>query len=320
MHRDDGGHPPFTMSSAKLETPEPRLDWVTQRYRSCSPLDTSSSWKVARKRRWLMCFTEAAGTTSPLCLCPVGRERHEEGSAWRSEPPDVALKDRILTTHRSHLHEEALCLGGLASSHTLEGGILPRIHLHVTQAGEVRGFRCHGTKKVLRRLSSASNLHCSPKTCPVGAKLTAGSLLESHLHSPAMGPSQEAHRDAPRVEPPSLQEPALPQGPVITEAMRELLVMEAGLSKEMGPPAPWCQQDTQVPPGCTPALTVPRSIPAQQHHHTAAPLTSTCTHSMDNSRARCHPSQGSPGARWRSPPRRGPVLPNRGVRRGRVVP
>ena len=147
-----------------------------------------------------------------------------------------------------------------------------------------------------------------------------GSLLESHLHSPALGPSQEAHRDAPRVEPPSLQEPALPQGPVITEAMRELLVMEAGLPKEMGPPAPWCQQDTQVPPGCTPALTVPRSIPAQQHHHTAAPPTSTCTHSMDNSRARCHPSQGSPGARWRSPPRRGPVLPNRGVRRGGVVP
>lgn len=74
--------PPLTMSSAKLETPAPRADWVTQRYRSCSALDTPSSWKVARKRRWLMCFTEAAGTTSPLCLCPKDTPGVTQGVTW----------------------------------------------------------------------------------------------------------------------------------------------------------------------------------------------------------------------------------------------
>lgn len=37
------------------------------------------------------------------------------------------------------------------------------------------------------------------------------------------------------------------------------------------------------------------------------------THSMDNSRAKCHPSQDNPCAHWRPPPRRGPAAPNEGV-------
>lgn len=52
--------------------------------------------------------------------------------------------DAGFTTAVAHLHEEALGLGSLASSHALEGGILSSIDLHVTQAGEVRSFGCQG--------------------------------------------------------------------------------------------------------------------------------------------------------------------------------
>ena len=37
------------------------------------------------------------------------------------------------------------------------------------------------------------------------------------------------------------------------------------------------------------------------------------THSTGNSRAKCHPSQDNPCARWRPPPRRGPAAPSRRV-------
>lgn len=87
---------PLTMSSAKLETPAPRVDWVTQRYRSCSALDTTSSWNVARKRRWLMCFTEAAGTTSPLCLCPRDTRGVTGGTVAPPEPPGLSPNDVCL--------------------------------------------------------------------------------------------------------------------------------------------------------------------------------------------------------------------------------
>lgn len=183
-------HPPLTMSSAKLETPAPRGDWVTHLYRSCSALDTVSSWNVARKRRWLMCFTEAAGTSSPLCLCP--RDRHEVTSgATRAVPKCCLHKSRRVSplllcpagfspsgrpcgdgcggfsTIIPHLHEEALGLGCFASSHALEGGVLSCVHLHVTQAGEMRSFCCPGTKREVRKDLSSKGIQsknsCTPK-------------------------------------------------------------------------------------------------------------------------------------------------------------
>lgn len=55
------------------------------------------------------------------------------------------------TTTSPHLHEEALSLSCLASSHALEGGILSRIHLHVTQAGKMGRFRCRGRERGVRK-------------------------------------------------------------------------------------------------------------------------------------------------------------------------
>lgn len=77
------------MSSAKLETPAPRGAWDTQRYRSCSERLTEASTKVARKRRWLMCRTPAAGTSAPLCRC--AGVRWTGSGAPEKEGHDIAL-------------------------------------------------------------------------------------------------------------------------------------------------------------------------------------------------------------------------------------
>lgn len=70
------------------------------------------------------------------------------------------------TTTIPHLHEEALGLGGLASSHTLEGGILSCIHLHITKAGEMGRFRCQGTKPDMRKDLSSKETHSSTAENP----------------------------------------------------------------------------------------------------------------------------------------------------------
>lgn len=69
---------PLTISWAKLETPEPRSDWVTQRYKSWSVFVTSCNLKEAANLLWLMFFVWATGMSSPLRLCkqkPIFRNR-----------------------------------------------------------------------------------------------------------------------------------------------------------------------------------------------------------------------------------------------------
>lgn len=78
---------PFTTSSAKLETPEPRGDWVTQRYRSWSERWTLSSWKDTTKRRWLRCLTDAIVKMSPLCLCKAREDRVRENTEGHHVSP-----------------------------------------------------------------------------------------------------------------------------------------------------------------------------------------------------------------------------------------
>jgi len=58
----------------------------------------------------------------------------------------VGSGDAGFTTAVAHLHEEPLGLGSLAGGHALEGGILPRVDLHVAQAGEMRRFCCRGSQ------------------------------------------------------------------------------------------------------------------------------------------------------------------------------
>lgn len=60
---------PLTISWAKLDTPEPSSDWVTQRYKSWSAFVTSCNLKEAANRLWLMFFVWATGISSPFRLC-----------------------------------------------------------------------------------------------------------------------------------------------------------------------------------------------------------------------------------------------------------
>ena len=60
---------PLTISWAKLDTPEPRSDWVTQRYKSWSVLVTSCNLKEAANLLWLMFLVWATGISSPFRLC-----------------------------------------------------------------------------------------------------------------------------------------------------------------------------------------------------------------------------------------------------------
>ena len=60
---------PLTISWAKLDTPEPSSDWVTQRYKSWSVFVTSCSLKEAANLLWLMFLVWATGISSPFRLC-----------------------------------------------------------------------------------------------------------------------------------------------------------------------------------------------------------------------------------------------------------
>lgn len=79
-----------------------------------------------------------------------------------------------------------------------------------------------------------------------------------------------------------------------------------------------------MPSGCTLALGpllspgppqwTPAPSPVAQPNPAASPprVPPHCTHSMDNSGAKCHPGPGTLCAHWKPPPRRAPAAPNRG--------
>lgn len=80
---DIGTNLPLTMRPAKLDTPEPRSDWVTHLYKSWSWLVTSLRWKDAANRLWLMFLVRATGISSPFLLWI--RKQNEKGERWGDE-------------------------------------------------------------------------------------------------------------------------------------------------------------------------------------------------------------------------------------------
>lgn len=97
---------PLTISPAKLDTPEPSSDWVTQRYRSWSWLVTSLRLKEAAKRLWLMFFIRATGMSSPFLLLMT--DKQQEG---QREAPQKMLEGEPAHTHKnSHTHTQSLAI------------------------------------------------------------------------------------------------------------------------------------------------------------------------------------------------------------------
>jgi len=100
---------PLTISWAKLETPEPRSDWVTQRYKSWSVFVTSCNLKEAANLLWLMFLVWATGMSSPLRLCkqkPIFRNRwftHAINLKYISKP-DLGWITLVAKPYKRCLH------------------------------------------------------------------------------------------------------------------------------------------------------------------------------------------------------------------------
>lgn len=106
---------PLTISPAKLDTPEPSSDWVTQRYRSWSWLVTSLRLKEAANRLWLMFFIWATGISSPFLLLITDKHRDTWGAT------EAAWGWTHTHTVHSHAHSLSISLtAGLKVVTTIE--------------------------------------------------------------------------------------------------------------------------------------------------------------------------------------------------------
>lgn len=93
---------PLTIRPAKLDTPEPRSDWVTQRYRSWSWLVTSLRWKEAANRLWLMFLVWATGISSPFRLCITDEDRQTDRQTGRQTDQVLQWLWRVKCLDQGH--------------------------------------------------------------------------------------------------------------------------------------------------------------------------------------------------------------------------